>query len=96
MDITKFIPLGKKNAISNEELAIRLNTDKRTTRQLVYNARIHGAVICSTCEKGVTAGYYIPISAEEAIPYQKMQRSRILSAEAALRSTDNFIKNLSE
>lgn len=93
MNILNFIPYGKKNAISNEELAIRLNTDKRTARKIVHLARIKGANICSTCEGELTAGYYIQLSKEEAIPYQKMQRSRISSAEAALRPTENFINS---
>lgn len=41
----------------------------------------------------VTAGYYIPLSVEEAISYRKMQRSRIESALVALRPTEDFIKN---
>ena len=93
MDIIDLIPYGKKNAISNEELAIRLNTDKRMARKIVHQARVKGANICSTCEGDVTAGYYIPLSVEEAIPYRKMQRSRIESALAALRPTEDFIKN---
>lgn len=96
MDILKFIPYGKKNAISNEELAVRLNTDKRTARKLVHHARVMGANICSTCEGEPTAGYYIPLSVEEAIPYRKMQRSRIASASAALKPTEDFINNFSE
>lgn len=96
MDIIDFIPCGKKNAISNGELAILLNTDKRTARKIVYQARVKGANICSTCEGDATAGYYIPLSVEEARPYQKMQRSRISSAEAALKPTEDFINNFSE
>lgn len=91
MNILDFIPYGKENAVSQEELAIRMHTDKRTVRQLVYSVRVRGAVICSTCEGEPTAGYYRPISANEAMPYVRMQRSRIASAEAALRSAEDFI-----
>lgn len=91
--IINFIPYGKQNAISNEELAIRLNTDKRTARKLVHHARVMGANICSTCEGEPTAGYYIPLSVEEAIPYRNMQRSRIASAKAALKPTEDYIKS---
>ena len=96
MDIIDFIPYGKKNAISNGELAILLNTDKRTARKIVHQARVKGANICSSCEGGPTAGYYIPLSDEEAKPYQKMQRSRIESALAALKPTEDFINNFSK
>lgn len=95
-NVIDFIPYGKKNAISNEELAIRLNTDKRTARKFVHHARVKGANICSTCDGDETAGYYIPLSVEEAMPYQRMQRSRIASAEAALKPVEDFINNFSE
>lgn len=91
--ILDFIPFGKENAISMEELAIRMKCDKRTARKRVFAARVKGAKICSTCEGEPTAGYYIPLSVNEAIPYQKMQRSRITSAEAALKPIDDYIAN---
>lgn len=91
-NIVDFIPSGITNAVSQEELAIRMNCDKRTVRALIFNARVHNAVICSTCE-GTTGGYYIPLSANEALPYINMQRSRIRSAELALKPVEDFIKN---
>lgn len=92
--ILDFIPFGKENAISMEELAIRMNTDKRTVRKRVFTARVKGAKICSTCEGEPTAGYYRPISAAEAIPYVKMQRSRIQSAQAALKPIEDYISGV--
>lgn len=92
MNILDFIPLGITNAISQEELAICMNCDKRTVRQAVFNARAKGAVICSTCEE-TTGGYYIPLSVDEALPYVNMQRNRIKSATLALKSVEDFIKN---
>lgn len=91
MNITDFIPLGIENAITQEELAIRLNCDKRTARAAVFDARRKGAVICSTCGNS-TAGYYIPLSADEAKLYIRMQEKRIKSARAAIRSTKEYIK----
>lgn len=92
--ILSFIPFGKENAISMEELAIRMNTDKRTVRKRVFTARVKGSKICSTCERESTAGYYRPISAADAIPYVKMQRSRIQSAQAALKPIEDFISGV--
>ena len=92
-NILDFIPYGKENAISQEELAIRMQCDRRTVRASVFSARRNGAVICSTCEGEPTAGYYRPISAAEAVPYVKMQRSRIASARAALRSAEEYISD---
>lgn len=90
-NIIDFIPFGRENAISQEELAIRMQSDRRTARAAVFNARVRGAVICSTCEGEPTAGYYRPISAAEAVPYVNMQRSRINSAKAALKAAEKYV-----
>ena len=66
--------------------------DKRELRNNIYNARIHGAVICSTCD-GISGGYYIPKNPHEAIPYVRMQQSRIESAKQALKSAEDYINN---
>ncbi|MDE5576484.1 MAG: hypothetical protein K2J11_03750, partial [Oscillospiraceae bacterium] len=57
-NIMDFIPIGKINAISMAELALRLGKDQRTARKLVFEARNNGAVICSTCSGDKSAGYY--------------------------------------
>lgn len=49
-DIIEFIPYGKENAISQEDLSDVMRCDKRTVRALIFSARTKGAVICSTCE----------------------------------------------
>lgn len=89
-DIINFIPYGKENAVSQTDLAIVLDCDKRTVRALIFGARIKGAAICSTCE-GTAGGYYIPLSADEARPYVAMQESRINSAMLALKPVKDFI-----
>lgn len=94
MNILDFISYGKENAVSMEELSLRMKCDKRTARAAVFNARVQGAVICSTCEGEPTAGYYRPVSVREAMPYVRMQRSRISSAEAALKSAEDFISHV--
>ncbi|MCM1008074.1 MAG: hypothetical protein NC485_09095 [Ruminococcus flavefaciens] len=81
MKITEFIPIGQKNAITQDELSIRCGLPKREIRKQVHNARINGA-----------SGYYIPESAVEAVPYIRMQQNRIRSAKAAVKSTKRFIK----
>lgn len=90
-DVLNFIPVGQENAVSMSELAFRMGCDKRTARKLVFNARCKGAVICSTCFGDKSDGYYLPASVDEAIPYVKMQRARILSAAAALKSAEEYI-----
>lgn len=52
--ILGFIPNGKENAISNKQLAYRMNVDTRTVRKLIEEARQRGNPICSGDE-----GYWI-------------------------------------
>jgi len=89
-DISELIPIGIENAVSQDELSVRSGVDRRTLRKLIFNARIRGAVICSTCN-GENGGYYIPSSGAEALPYFRMQLSRINSAKEALKSVSDFI-----
>ena len=91
-DIIEFIPYGKENAISQEDLADVMHCGKRTVRALIFSARTKGAVICSTCE-GTAGGYYIPLTANGARPYVAMQESRIKSAVLALNPVRDFIIN---
>lgn len=92
LNILKFIPFGKDNAVSMTELSIRMNCDKRTVRNAVYQARIKGALVCSTCEGRSSAGYYQPLDISEVRPYISMQRSRINSALQAIRSAEEYIE----
>jgi hypothetical protein len=89
-NIAKLIPIGIQNAISQDELSVRSGVDKRSLRKLIYNARVRGAVICSTCD-GANGGYYIPNNEAEALTYYRMQLSRINSAQKALKSVSDFI-----
>ena len=91
MKITDYIPCGRENAISNDDLAVQLDTDKRTARAMVFAARINGDPICSTC-KG-RRGYYLPTDANEALIYLRQQIARIKSARAALRDVRKFLQD---
>lgn len=92
--LLEIIPYGKDHAISMEQLAISLDTDKRNVRKIIYTERLRGAVICSSCSKNEDeiTGYYRPTCPEEAKSYVEMQKSRIRSAKQALKSAENYIK----
>ena len=91
INILEFIPVGRKNALSMPELTLRsgLKDDTRTARKLVFEARRRGEIICSVCSKNAN-GYYRPALAEEALPYIRLQESRIHSAQEALKSAKQF------
>lgn len=90
-NVLDFIPMGRENAISMSNLSDRMGTDQRTARKAVFNARCRGEIICSVCNGDKTSGYYRPDNASEILPYIRMQQSRILSAQKALKSVEKFI-----
>lgn len=55
LDISRFIPEGKENAVSREVLATRLGLPDRTVRKLIEEARDRGELICND---GDGEGYY--------------------------------------
>ncbi len=91
MNIIDFIPVGRENAISNDDLAIEKGTDKRNARWLVYQARVNGEPICSVCCGG-KCGYYIPKDLDEARIYLRQQRSRLKRSRAALNGVVKFVR----
>lgn len=91
MDIIDFIPVGLENAVSLNDLEGRTNRDKRTIRKLVYNARLNGELICSTCN-GLRGGYYIPATPDEALPYLREQTARLRSLKNSLKVVENYVK----
>lgn len=93
MKIVDFIPVGRENAISNGDLAVVYNTDKRNARRLVYQARADGEPICSVCCGG-KCGYYIPKDIDEARIYLRQQRSRLKSSRAALNGVVKFVREI--
>jgi hypothetical protein len=85
-NIVDFIPV----AVGQTELAARTGYNKRTVRQLVHYARLNGELVCSICE-GHGGGYYIPLTPQEALPYLKMQTSRISSAQRAIEAVLDYV-----
>lgn len=91
MDITKFIPRGKRNAVSGKELKRITGCDERTVKQHIANARLKGAVICSILDSN-KGGYFIPENPAEAVEYVRTEQCRIQSAKEALRSAEEYIR----
>lgn len=90
MDIIKFIPHGKRNAVSGKELKQLTGCDERTVKQHIANARLKGVVICSILD-GNNGGYFQPDSPDEAIEYVRTEQLRINSAKAALKAAEKYI-----
>lgn len=91
MKIQDYIPHGRNNAISGSDLKTLLNVDSRTVKAMIANARLNGAVICSSLD-GNNGGYFIPDSPEEAYEYVVTEQKRIKSAKRALKAAEKYIK----
>lgn len=95
MDITRYIPTGKKNAISTKDLMKATKRTQREIGRLVRNARCNGDVILSD-SKG---GYWLPDYSEADIDKQltafirymdsKNTYSAVSSAKAALKRVNS-------
>lgn len=56
MTITDFIPVGRANAITADELAARAGVTKREVRKQILHARCNGEPICSSSDSGNFGG----------------------------------------
>ena len=73
MDITHFIPIGKENAISREELQRKTGRSDRVNRQQIENARSRGVRIISSSGY---KGYYIARDDKEWVEFLAEHRRR--------------------
>lgn len=91
MKITEFIPTGKANAITADELAVRTGLEKRAVRKAVLSARCNGVPICSTTSADGGNGYFLPLDKAEAVVYYREQTSRIKTGMRALSAVRRYI-----
>lgn len=88
-NIIDFIPKGRCNSISETELALRSGMKRREVRRAIFDFRCKGFPICTICNNR-DGGVFIPTSADEAIESAKMLRSRIISAEKAIKAVEDY------
>lgn len=76
MNITDFIPAGKENAVTREQLCELTGLRDRAVRKLIEIARIEGAIIINEQDG---AGYYISEDPKDIRRQMEINRSRALS-----------------
>lgn len=82
MDITKYIPEGKENAVHLQELANAMQMQPQTIKQIVQYERRNGVVICS--DKN---GYWIPVNDAETKAFIETMRKQ---SAARLKTIENM------
>lgn len=86
-----FLPRGKNNAISPQELMWKLGfKDARALRADISRARADGQMILSS--QGGRGGYYLPASDEEVGEYIKVMTTRAKSSFIAVRAARTYLK----
>lgn len=90
IDIVKFIPFGKENAISRDKLAAKIGCTDRTMRDLVNKARKRVVII--NLQDG--DGYYRPTDndMEDVLRYKKQEENRAAEVFGNLQPVREFIR----
>lgn len=89
-DITRFIPEGKKNAITRERLCEKTGLPDRKNRELIEQARRRGAIIVNT-QNG--AGYYQTKELADVMRQYQQNERRALSILAQQKHLRRILKN---
>ena len=92
MDITDFIPFGRKNAVTRKYLCMITGLDDRTLRNEIAKERRYIPILNSQDGKG----YYQPTleDAEEVKDFIRQETARAKSIFYALKGAKDWIKDL--
>lgn len=95
MDLMKYIPVGRQNAVTAEKLAARTGKSVRALKRDIHKLRAGGKLIVSTTER--PHGYFIPGAGdrEEVRHFVFSMYSRISRIEEAVKPAKEFLKNRS-
>jgi hypothetical protein len=93
VNIMRFIPLGKKRAVSREKLVELTGLDDRTVRNLIAQERKSNIILAKR-----SGGYYMPTIAEidEIKEYIKIEESRAKSIFSNIKMAREFVKAFSK
>ena len=93
MKILDYIGTGRENAVTREELEMRMGLPDRTIRSMIETARREGVLIIND---GSGAGYYISDNLEDLKKQQKMNNNRAMSILVQQKYLRRRIKELEE
>ena len=90
MNIAEFIPTGHENAVTREQLVIRLNLTDREIRRLIEEARDRGELIIND---GDGRGYYISDDIADIKKQFFMDKSRAKRIFKRLKTMRRILKD---
>ena len=92
MNIIDFIPFGKENAITREQLSAKTGRKDRVNRELISKERRDHAIV--NLQNG--AGYYRPTRRDEVALYVKQEEARLKSIGWSLKGARMDLKAMEE
>lgn len=90
MNITDFIGIGRENAVTREQLRLRLNLPDRKIRNMIEEARKDGALIINAQDG---AGYYV---SDDLGELKRQHRSNHNRAMSILRQNTHLKRKIKE
>lgn len=79
-DFLAALPVGRENAMTGRRLADALGTDDRTLRELIRQANEANVLVSAD-----DAGYFVPLTADEAMPSVWRKQSQISTSQRRVR-----------
>lgn len=90
MEFLNMIPVGRKNAITAQQLTERAGLKNvRELQQLIHRMREAGYFIMSAT--GSPSGYYQPATVEEMVPFVRSMGRRVREIRKALEPAKRYI-----
>ena len=91
MSIVNYIPKGRKNAITREELCEKTGFSDRKVRELIFQARREHVIL--NLQDG--NGYFLPDEEDRELvkKFLEQETSRLKSIGWALKSARRFLEN---
>ena len=89
MQILDYIPFGKENAVTREDLVVSTGMLDRQIRKAIQKARDDGALILNDCSGN---GYYQSDDIKEIYAQYRKDRARALSVLKRLKTMRRMLK----
>ena len=90
MELMKFIPTGRENALPAKELArLAGYKDVRTMQQDIHRLRKAGHVILSATDQ--PNGYFLPDSSSDISRFVRSMNSRVREIKVAVRAAEQYL-----
>lgn len=89
IDIMDYIPRGKDNAVTREQLVEQTGIKDRTVRRMIHKKRQQGEIIISSTRG---KGYYLPLTRDDAEGFIRQQKSYIKHIQESITKAERLLR----